>query len=238
MASLSPMYTIGNQLIEAIRAAPDMEQARRPGSTRSRCCAGSVSRDRSSAWTRTPFQLSGGMCQRAMIAMALSCGAVAADRRRADDRARRDDAGADPRPARGPAAPRPVWRCMFITHDLGVVAEIADEVVVMYLGTVVEQRHRSTRSSTTPNTRTPRRCCESIPTIGSGTRQRLTPIRGMVPHPSDRPTGCPFHPRCDQRDRRDCATSPTADRSRPGPGHTRPAACCTATPSLTAGSAP
>jgi len=84
---------------------------------------------------------------------------------------------------------------LFITHDLGVVAEIADEVVVMYLGTVVE---RGTVDEIFHDPKHPytQALLRSIPTIGSGTRQRLTPIRGMVPHPSDRPTGCPYHPRC------------------------------------------
>src|SRR5690606_27113218 len=82
---------------------------------------------------------------------------------------------------------------MFITHDLGVVAEIADEVVVMYLGTVVEQgpvddifhdpKHPYTKA-----------LLESIPTMGAGTRQRMKQIRGSVPHPLNRPKGCPYHP--------------------------------------------
>jgi peptide/nickel transport system ATP-binding protein len=85
---------------------------------------------------------------------------------------------------------------LFITHDLGVVAELADEVVVMYLGTVVEKgsveevfgdpKHPYTRS-----------LLRSIPRMGAGTRQRLLSIRGMVPYPSRRPAGCPYHPRCD-----------------------------------------
>jgi peptide/nickel transport system ATP-binding protein len=84
---------------------------------------------------------------------------------------------------------------MLITHDLGVVAEMATDVAVMYLGRVVEQgpvdaifhapRHPYTRA-----------LLRSIPRIRSRSRERLTPIAGSVPHPYDRPTGCPFHPRC------------------------------------------
>jgi peptide/nickel transport system ATP-binding protein len=84
---------------------------------------------------------------------------------------------------------------MLITHDLGVVAAMATDVVVMYLGRVVEQgpvdaifhapRHPYTRA-----------LLRSIPRIRSRSRERLTPIAGSVPHPYDRPTGCPFHPRC------------------------------------------
>jgi peptide/nickel transport system ATP-binding protein len=84
---------------------------------------------------------------------------------------------------------------MLITHDLGVIAEMATEVAVMYLGRVVEQapvdaifydpRHPYTRA-----------LLRSIPRMRARTRERLTPIAGAVPHPYDRPAGCPFHPRC------------------------------------------
>lgn len=85
---------------------------------------------------------------------------------------------------------------LFITHDLGVVAEIADEVAVMYLGKVVENaavddlfhdpKHPYTRA-----------LLESVPKLGSGSKEDLETIRGTVPHPFRRPSGCPFHPRCD-----------------------------------------
>src|SRR4029077_4715177 len=84
---------------------------------------------------------------------------------------------------------------MLITHDLGVIAEMATDVAVMYLGRVGEQapvdalfhdpKHPYTRALLT-----------SIPRIRARTRERLTPIAGAVPLPFDRPAGCPFHPRC------------------------------------------
>jgi peptide/nickel transport system ATP-binding protein len=84
---------------------------------------------------------------------------------------------------------------MLITHDLGVVAEMADDVVVMYLGRVVEQapvdeifyapKHPYTQA-----------LLRSIPHIRSKSRERLASIAGFVPHPYNRPPGCPFHPRC------------------------------------------
>jgi len=84
---------------------------------------------------------------------------------------------------------------MLITHDLGVIAEMATDVAVMYLGRVVEQapvdqifhapRHPYTQA-----------LLRSIPRMRSRSRERLTPIEGAVPHPYDRPSGCPFHPRC------------------------------------------
>ena len=84
---------------------------------------------------------------------------------------------------------------MLITHNLGVVAEMADDVVVMYLGRVVERgpvddifhdaKHPYTKA-----------LLQSIPSIESVPRVKLPTITGTIPHPFNRPTGCPFHPRC------------------------------------------
>jgi peptide/nickel transport system ATP-binding protein len=85
---------------------------------------------------------------------------------------------------------------MFITHDLGVVAEIADEVVVMYLGTQVERGpvHAIFTDPKHPYTRA---LLDSIPKLSLRQKSRLDTIRGSVPHPLNRPKGCPFHSRCD-----------------------------------------
>ena len=84
---------------------------------------------------------------------------------------------------------------MLITHDLGVIAEMADDVVVMYLGRVVEQgpvddifhnpKHPYTQA-----------LLRSIPSIDAPPRRKLPTISGSIPHPYNRPPGCPFHPRC------------------------------------------
>jgi oligopeptide/dipeptide ABC transporter ATP-binding protein len=84
---------------------------------------------------------------------------------------------------------------MYITHDLGVIAELAEEVVVMYLGRVVE------RAAVDPIFYHPqhpytRALLKSIPRIGRKSRQRLESIKGVVPDPYAIPSGCPFHPRC------------------------------------------
>src|SRR5437899_2534794 len=84
---------------------------------------------------------------------------------------------------------------MLITHDLGVVAEMATDVAVMYLGRVVEQAPVDAifHAPQHPYTRA---LLRSIPRMRARSRARLTPIVGAVPHPYDRPSGCPFHPRC------------------------------------------
>ncbi len=194
MSSLSPMYTVGNQLSQAIQLhlplgkkdawARGQELLQRVGIPRPERTMESY-----------PFQLSGGMCQRVMIAMALSCNPkllIADEPTTALDvttQARIIDLLRDLQEQTGMAV-------LFITHDLGVVAEIADEVVVMYLGTVVE-RGAVDEIFHDPQHPYTRALLESIPRMGRGTRQRLATIRGQVPHPFQYPSGCPFHPRCD-----------------------------------------
>ena len=152
-----------------------------------------------------PFQLSGGMRQRAMIALALSCNPdllIADEPTTALDvttQAQILDLMRDLQQEKGMAM-------MFSTHDLGVVAEIADRVAVMYLGQVVET---AAVDDVFHNPKHPytRALLESIPKIGvradraPGTpsvRSRLLSIRGMVPHPFAKPDGCPFNTRCDE----------------------------------------
>jgi len=92
---------------------------------------------------------------------------------------------------------------MFITHNLGVIAQMCDEVAVMYLGRVVE---RAPVDDIFFNTKHPytRALLESIPHVGSRTKERLASIRGMVPDPYSIVPGCPFHPRCDSYIRGTC----------------------------------
>jgi oligopeptide/dipeptide ABC transporter ATP-binding protein len=193
MSSFSPVHTVGNQIIEAIMLHQqlDRRQAREKTIEILRRVGVSSPEERVDQLAN---QLSGGLRQRAMIAMALSCHPtllIADEPTTALDVTTQTQILALMRQLQHEDG----MAIMLITHDLGVVAEMARDVVVMYLGRVVEQapvdaifhapRHPYTQA-----------LLRSIPRIRSGSRERLTPIAGSVPHPYDRPSGCPFHPRC------------------------------------------
>jgi oligopeptide/dipeptide ABC transporter ATP-binding protein len=196
MTSLSPVHTIGEQIMENILLHLPMDKEEARDRTVEELARVGIPNpaQRVDAY---PFQLSGGMRQRAMIAMALSCNPsllIADEPTTALDvttqaqilelmRGLQDELG---------------MAIMFITHDLGVVAEMADDVAVMYLGIVAE---RGDVDSIFHDPKHPytRALLRSIPRMGrSKANQRLDSIRGMVPHPYNRPTGCPFHTRCDE----------------------------------------
>ena len=193
MTSFSPVHTIGSQIMEAIqlhRRVPKSE-ARARAVDLMRLVGVPRAEARLDEYA---FQLSGGLRQRAMIAMAL----VAAPRLLiADEPTTALDVTTQ---AQILALLRELQQrngmaIMLITHDLGVIAEMADEVVVMYLGRVVEQgpvddifhnpKHPYTQA-----------LLRSIPSVQAAPRSRLTTISGSIPHPFNRPPGCPFHPRC------------------------------------------
>ena len=196
MSSLSPMYTIGNQIIEAIRwHLPLSKQEARERAIAALHQVG-IPRPHELIDAYT-FALSGGMRQRAMIAMALVCEPkllIADEPTTALDvttQANILDLIRQLQEQMG-------MSIMFITHDLGVVAEIAHEVVVMYLGTVVE-RGSVEQIFAEPKHPYTRALLRSIPRMGqraSARNQQLETIRGNVPTPMNRPTGCSFHDRC------------------------------------------
>ncbi len=192
MTSLSPMYTVGNQIMETVmlHTKVDKNQARERALEMLKFVG--IPRPERIV-DEYPFRLSGGMRQRAMIAMALSCNPrlLIAD---------------EPTTALDVTTQAQIIDLMqglqrdydmgilFITHDLGVVAEIADNVAVMYLGNVVEYSdvHTIFNDPQHPYTQS---LLRSIPKVAA-TREKLEVIRGMVPSPFRRPSGCPFHPRC------------------------------------------
>ncbi len=196
MTSLSPVHTIGDQIMEAISLHRPVSraEARRQAIEMLGRVGIPKPEERIDAY---PFQLSGGMRQRAMIAMALSChpSLLIAD---------------EPTTALDVTTQAQILELMqelqrdlgmsilLITHNLGVVAEMCEQVVVMYLGEVVEQAGTESLFFDPKHPYT-QALLRSIPKLGQRRQGRLDPILGMVPDPYNRPQGCAFHPRCSQR---------------------------------------
>ncbi len=194
MTSFSPVHTVGNQLMEAIMLHRDVDksEAREIGAEMLRRVGIPLADRRMDEYS---FQLSGGLRQRAMIAMALSCSPrilIADEPTTALDvttQAQILDLMINLQREQDMAI-------MLITHDLGVIAEMADYVVVMYLGQVVESAPVDDifHNPQHPYTQA---LLQSIPRIQSdASLDRLASITGSVPHPYARPSGCPFNPRC------------------------------------------
>ena len=193
MTSFSSLHTFGNQIDEALRLHTNLSKNERfelgvdwlarvgiPNPTQ--------------RMHEYPFRFSGGQLQRAMIAMAMCNNpkVLIAD---------------EPTTALDVTTQAQIldllqrmqeendMAIVFITHDLGVIAEIADEVTVMYLGKVVESGpvHNFFDDPMHPYSRA---LLTSIPSMFTLSRERLPSISGSIPHPQNRPSGCAFHPRC------------------------------------------
>jgi len=193
MTSLSPVHTIGNQIMEAIilHQKVGKEEAREKAIDMLSLVSLPEPQQRIDYYAH---QLSGGMRQRAMIAMALSChpSLLIAD---------------EPTTALDVTTEAQILELMkglqeefgmaimFITHNLGVIAEMCDDVVVMYLGKEVELASVD-ETFYEPYHPYTRDLLRSIPRIGSKTGARLHVISGSVPDPYNIPQGCPYHPRC------------------------------------------
>ncbi|MCB0097443.1 MAG: ABC transporter ATP-binding protein, partial [Caldilineaceae bacterium] len=197
MTSLSPVHTIGNQIMEAIRLHRNVSEEEAREQTLDILTKVNMPQP-ARIIDRYPHQLSGGMRQRAMIAMALSChpALLIAD---------------EPTTALDVTTQAQILTLMrslqeelgmaiiFITHDLGVIAQMVDYVIVMYLGQAVEMADVDTifYSPKHPYTQA---LLRSIPRLGAKSLQDksgpLSAIRGSVPDPYSIPKGCPFHPRC------------------------------------------
>ena len=193
MTALSNHYTVGNQLIEAVRAHREITKTE--ARIRVVKLLAEVGIPRPEARVDAyPFQLSGGLRQRVGIAMAL---AGEPDILIADEPTTALDVTTQ---AQILLLLRRLQQdkriaLMLITHDMGVIAQMADDVAVMYLGRVVEKAsvHRLFKAPRHPYTRA---LLRSVPSIRAKPRERLASIGGAVPHPGRRPTGCAFHPRC------------------------------------------
>ncbi len=194
MTSFSSLHTFGNQIDETLRLHTNLSKQERfelgvdwlarvgiPNPTQ--------------RMHEYPFRFSGGQLQRAMIAMAMCTNprVLIAD---------------EPTTALDVTTQAQIldllqrmqeendMAILFITHDLGVIAEIADEVTVMYLGKVVESGpvHNFFDDPLHPYSRA---LLTSIPSMFTSSRERLPSISGSIPHPLNRPPGCSFHPRCE-----------------------------------------
>ncbi|RMH22283.1 MAG: ABC transporter ATP-binding protein [Gemmatimonadetes bacterium] len=205
MTSLNPVYPVGDQIAEALRLHRGMTRAEARARTVELLAEVGIP-EPARRYDEYPHQLSGGMRQRVMIAMALSCEPrllIADEPTTALDvtiQAQILDLLAGLRRAHG-------MSMLLITHDLGVVAEVCDRVVVMYAGQVVESgtveevfydpRHPYTRG-----------LLQSVPDVAAaGGERRLNPIPGLVPSPTAWPDGCRFHDRCGVAEPR-CAGTP------------------------------
>ena len=197
LTSLNPVYTVGDQITEVLELHQklDARQSRQRAIELLDLVRIPNAKERINDY---PHQFSGGMRQRVMIAMALSCTPkllIADEPTTALDvtvQAQILDLLRDIQKSHGTAI-------LMITHDLGVVAEMCDDVAVMYAGSLVEEadvrdlfaapRHPYTQG-----------LLHSLPTIdGAGNRTRLIPIEGQPPSITEVPPGCPFTPRCPQR---------------------------------------
>lgn len=193
MTSLAPVYTIGHQIMEAIRLHQDVNKQKARD-----IAADFLDRvgipDPRQRLDSYPHELSGGLRQRAMIAMALSCRPsllIADEPTTALDvtvQAQILDLMKSLQTELGMAI-------MFITHNLGAIAEMADDVIIMYLGKVVERADVDTifHDPRHPYTKG---LLKAIPKLGRKSSEALVSIKGTVPLPINLPVACSFFPRC------------------------------------------
>lgn len=194
MTALNPVFSVGYQLNEALlyhEGASSKKDATKKSIQLLKEMGIPLPEQRMKEY---PHQFSGGMCQRAMIAMAMSCRpkVLIAD---------------EPTTALDVTIQAQIFELMLdlkehndtaillITHDMGVVAELADDVAVMYMGNIVESGD-ARAVLTQPAHPYTKALLDSIPVLGRGKNQQLEPIKGSTPDPYDRPKGCQFAPRC------------------------------------------
>jgi len=215
MASFSPVYTVGAQMMEAILLHEDVSKAearRRVIEMLKKVKIPNAEK----VVDMYPFELSGGMLQRCMIAMAMSLNpkVLIAD---------------EPTTALDVTIQAQILYLMkelqkeyqssiiLITHDMGVIAQMADRVAVMYLGIIAESGdvYEIFKNPLHPYTRA---LLKSIPKLGVR-KTRLEAIKGVVPDPYNFPSGCRYHPRCDHFMKGLCDVKEPVDVE-VAPGHT------------------
>ncbi len=199
MAALNPLYTIGYQIAEAMKIYLPLDKNQIRKRTIELLTDVEMPSPREQMGNY-PHQLSGGMNQRAMIAMALACGPELLI---ADEPTTALDVTIQAQILRlfSKLKEKSGISVLLITHDLAVVSEVADRVTVMYAGVTVETCSKEDLFSNPLHPYT-QGLLKSVPLFGSLLNRRLSVIPGSVPDPVLRPSGCPFHPRCDRADKR------------------------------------
>lgn len=196
MTAFSPMYTIGNQIMEAIRIHQTKDKKEAKRIALEMLSKVGIS-DQAKRFDQYPHEFSGGMRQRAMISMALSCNPeiLIAD---------------EPTTALDVTIQAQVLELMkslqaefgmailLVTHDLGIIAEMCDEVAVMYLGKIVEQAPVKEIFNNPKHPYT-KGLMKSMPRLGGNKSKRLDSIEGSVPLPIGMPPMCGFYDRCKDR---------------------------------------
>jgi len=194
MTALNPVFTVGDQIAESIHLHEDISYAEAQRRAVEMLELVGIPGERAGEY---PHQFSGGMKQRVVIAIALACHPQLLI---ADEPTTALDVTIQAQVLELMKNLREKYKTslIMITHDLGIVAEVCDEVAVMYSGNIVE---KGTLEDVFNRTRHPytEGLFNSLPNINDR-RAMLTPIKGLMPDPTQLPEGCPFHPRCPYAD--------------------------------------
>ena len=211
--SLNPAYTVGQQIAEAIRLHQEVEGKNGLAERTARIMEMVGIPSQADRLSTYPHQLSGGMRQRVMIAMALSCNPSLLI---ADEPTTALDVTVQAQVLNLMKAlnQRQGFSLLLISHDLGIISQMCDEVAIMYAGTIVETagmedffaHHRHPYS---------KGLIDSIPRIGHRP-EKLNTIPGSVPSLINPPSGCRFHPRCAERVERCRGEAPSLEEIAPG----------------------
>ena len=191
MTSLNPVHTVGDQIAESIAIHRKVSKQEALKQAKEMLELVGIPGERANEY---PYQFSGGMKQRVVIAIALAC---SPDLLIADEPTTALDVTIQAQVLKLINELRQKYHMsmLMITHDLGIVAEVCDEVSIAYAGRIIEHgnledifdhmRHPYTKG-----------LFDALPDI-EARRSELKPIKGLMPDPTNLPTGCPFHPRCD-----------------------------------------
>ncbi len=191
MTSLNPVLTIGEQIAEVVKSHQHVDENEAMQHAKEMLETVGIPGERAGEY---PHQFSGGMKQRVLIAMALACNPILL---LADEPTTALDVTIQAQVLELMKVLKKKYNMamLMITHDFGIVVEVCDEVSVMYAGRIVEH---GTLEDVFDHMRHPytQGLFNSLPDIRNR-KSELKPIKGLMPDPTNLPSGCPFHPRCD-----------------------------------------